>query len=367
MELNDGKIKVIAYYLPQFHPTKENDKWWGTGFTEWTNVGKAKPLFKGHYQPKVPSDLGYYDLRIEDVANKQAELAQKAGISGFCYWHYWFGNGRKLLEMPAERMLKIGRPDFPFCFSWANHGWWKKSWSPDGSSELLMEQTYPGIKDIDEHFYYCLPFFKDERYMRYNGKPIFFIYKHLDYQNINDFITRWNLLAKKENLSDGFYFFTGLLSFDTLADAKQKGLDGGIIDINAQKKLIPSLWTRGIEFLKRKTKISFEKYPRTIDYYNLIKHAWSNDMLNRNDVIPMILPNWDHTPRSGKFGTVYVNTSPSSFEKMLKKILPLVNLKENKIIVLKSWNEWGEGNYMEPDIRYGQGFIKTLATQLNQY
>ena len=203
--------------------------------------------------------------------------------------------------------------------------------------------------------------------MRYNGKQIFFIYKHLDYQNINDFITRWNILAKKENLSDGFYFFTGLLSFDTLADAKQKGLDGGIIDINAQEKLIPSLWTRGIEFLKRKTKISFEKHPRTIDYYDLIKHAWSNDMLNRNDVIPMILPNCDHTPRSGKFGTVYVNTSPSSFEKMLKKILPLVNLKENKLIVLKSWNEWGEGNYMEPDIRFGQGFIKTLATQLNQY
>lgn len=366
MELNDGKIKVIAYYLPQFHPFNENDEWWGPGFTEWTNVGKAKPLFKGHYQPKVPADLGYYDLRIENVAIQQAKLAHKAGITGFCYWHYWFGNGRMLLEMPAERMLKTGNPDFPFCFSWANHGWWRKSWSSDGNSELLIEQKYPGLQDIDEHFYYCLPFFKDERYMRYNGKPLFFIYKHLDYENIKQFVDRWNLLAQKEGLSDGFYFMTGLLSFDTLFDAKQKGLDGGIIDVNAKEKLMPSSWTRGLDFLSRKMGISFIKRPQRVDYFDLIKKAWTNDILDRDDVIPLIMPNWDHTPRSGKYGTVYINTSPSAFEQLLKKVLPLVDRKNNKLVILKSWNEWGEGNYMEPDIKYGHGFITTLSNQLSK-
>lgn len=367
MELNDGKIKVIAYYLPQFHPFKENDEWWGPGFTEWTNVGKAKPLFKGHYQPKIPADLGYYDLRVEDVAVKQAELAKEAGITGFCYWHYWFGEGRKLLEMPAERMLKSRHPDFPFCFAWANHSWWRKSWSPSGNSELLIEQKYPGIEDIDEHFYYCLPFFQDERYMRYNGKPIFLIYKHLDYNNISQFVHRWNELAVKEGLSDGFYFLTGLISFDTLSDALDKDLSGGILDVNAREHLIPSLLKRGTDFLKRKLGIPSIGLPHKVNYNKLIKKAWTNDLLDRNDVIPLILPNWDHTPRSGKFGQVYVNATPESFEKMLSKILPLVDQKENKLIVLKSWNEWGEGNYMEPDIKYGHGFIEALSKQLKKY
>ncbi len=363
MELNDGKIKVIAYYLPQYHPFKENDEWWGPGFTEWTNVGKAKPLFKGHYQPKVPADLGYYDLRIEEVAVKQAELALEAGVAGFCYWHYWFGDGRKLLEMPAERVLKTGSPDFPFCFSWANHGWWRKSWSSTGNGELLIEQTYPGREDIDNHFYYCLPFFRDRRYMRYNGRPLFFIYKHLDYKDISQFVERWNQLAVKEGLSDGFYFMTGLLSFDTLADARQKGLSGGIIDVNAREELIPSLGKRAWSFIRRKIGLP-STHPLKVDYLNLIKNAWSNDIFNRNDVIPQIMPNWDHTPRSGKYGTVFVNTSPDNFAKLLCKILPMVNRKENKLLVLKSWNEWGEGNYMEPDLKYGHGYISALAKQL---
>ncbi|MDE6273185.1 MAG: glycoside hydrolase family 99-like domain-containing protein [Muribaculaceae bacterium] len=367
MELNDGKIKVIAYYLPQFHPFKENDEWWGPGFTEWTNVGKAIPLFKGHYQPKVPLDLGYYDLRVQNVAIQQAELAKEAGVTGFCYWHYWFGNGRKLLEMPAERMLQSGQPDFPFCFAWANHSWWRKSWSPNGSSELLIEQQYPGLKDIDDHFYYCLPFFKDERYMRYNGKPLFLIYKHLDYANINQFIKRWNELARKEGLSDGFYFLTGLIAFDLFSDAIKHGLDGGIIDVNARLGGAPSFFKRAIGFIKRKIGFANFGLPHRIDYLNLIDTAWSNKDLDRNDIIPQIMPNWDHTPRSGKFGNVYLNATPKNFGRMLAKILPMVNKKDNKLLVLKSWNEWGEGNYMEPDIKYGHGFIEALANQLKKY
>ena len=365
MELNDGQIKVMAYYLPQYHPFKENDEWWGPGFTEWTNVGKAKPLFKGHYQPKVPKDLGYYDLRVPEVAERQAELARSAGVTGFVYWHYWFGNGRKLLEMPAERMLQTLKPDFPFCFSWANHGWWRKSWIPNGSDEILMAQEYPGIEDIDAHFYYCLPFFQDDRYMRYNGRPVFFIYKHIDYKEVSRFIDRWNFLAKHEGVSDGFYFSTGLLSHDTLVDAKAKGFSSGILDVNAREKLIPSFTERVIDYAKRKLGIKDLGLPQKFDYLKLIEQAWTNDIYNQEDVIPMILPNWDHTPRSGKRGYLYTNTSPENFGRMLDKVLPLINRKQNKLIMLKSWNEWGEGNYMEPDLKYGHGFIDILRQKLD--
>lgn len=367
MELNDGKIKILAYYLPQFHPTPENDEWWGTGFTEWTNVGKAKPLFRGHYQPKIPADLGYYDLRIQEVAERQTELAVKAGITGFCYWHYWFGNGKKLLEMPAERMLRTGTPNYPFCFAWANHGWWKKSWDPNGSSELLIEQEYPGISDIDAHFYYCLPFFKDERYMRYNDKLIFVIYKHIDYKNIEEFICRWNKLAKENGFSEGFYFITGLLSFDTLENAKHCGLDGGILDVNARETLIPPVSTRILNRIRGILGINKYLFPKRISYDNLIKQAWENDIFDSDDVVPMILPNWDHTPRSGKFGTVYTDATPENFGRMLDKIIPRVNKKNNKLVILKSWNEWGEGNYMEPDTIFGHGFIDTLSRKLREY
>lgn len=239
MELNDGKIKVLAYYLPQFHPTPENDRWWGEGFTEWTNVGRAKPLFKGHYQPKVPADLGYYDLRVPEVADRQADLAREGGVAGFCYWHYWFGNGKKLLEMPAERMLATGQPDFPFCFAWANHSWWRKSWNPQVPQQLLLPQTYPGDEDVDAHFYYCLPFFRDKRYMRYDGRPVFIFFKHWDYPEVDRFMSRWNELARKERLSDSIYFIANVFHGETMADAISLGMSACALDVNARKTVLP--------------------------------------------------------------------------------------------------------------------------------
>lgn len=172
MEKNKYKVRVIAFYLPQFHPTPENDKWWGKGFTEWTNVGKAKPLFKGHYQPKVPADLGYYDLRVPETRREQAELARQYGIEGFCYWHYWFGNGRQLLQRPFQEVLASGEPDFPFCLAWANHSWEDKQFNKEGGNKMLMEQLYPGDEDYIAHFNAVLPAFKDPRYIRVNGEAL---------------------------------------------------------------------------------------------------------------------------------------------------------------------------------------------------
>lgn len=169
-------FKIIAYYLPQFHPFPENDEWWGKGFTEWTNVGKAKPLFHGHNQPKVPADLGYYDLRIPSVREEQARLAKEAGVYGFCYWHYWFGNGKQLLNEIIDDVHASGKPNFPFCLGWANESWKAKQWRKDGSGDVLLEeQVYGGVDEYRRHFDYVLDLFKDPRYIRVDGKPFFLI------------------------------------------------------------------------------------------------------------------------------------------------------------------------------------------------
>ena len=170
--MKKAKVRAIAFYLPQFYPTPENDEWWAPGFTEWTNVGKAKPLFHGHYQPRVPADLGYYDLRVPETREMQAQLAKEAGLEGFCYWHYWF-NGRRLLDRVFREVVESGTPDFPFCLCWANHSWYAKTWNSNSPDRLLIEQTYGGVEDFTAHFNAMLPAFKDEKYIKVDGKPVF--------------------------------------------------------------------------------------------------------------------------------------------------------------------------------------------------
>ena len=199
------KARVIAFYLPQFHPIPENDKFWGRGFTEWTNVAKAKPLFRGHYQPRIPADLGFYDLRLPEVREAQAAMASDAGIEGFCYWHYWFGNGKKLLERPFEEVLSSGQPDFPFCLAWANHDWTTKTWQNGGRKEMIVQQTYPGEKDHISHFNYVLPAFLDHRYIKVDGKPLFLILEPYYFKGLTLFMDLWRKLAVEHGLK-GIYF-----------------------------------------------------------------------------------------------------------------------------------------------------------------
>jgi lipopolysaccharide biosynthesis protein len=191
-----SKIRSIAFYLPQFHPIKENNEWWGKGFTEWTNVGKARPLFKGHYQPRIPADLGYYDLRLDEVRVEQALMAKEFGIEGFCYWHYWFGNGRTLLERPFKEVLESGSPDFPFCLAWANETW--KGFAHGlKNRNVLIEQKYLGERDDTDHFYKVLPAFKDKRYIKVNSKPVFLIYKPNQFMINIVYLKRYYIGLKK--------------------------------------------------------------------------------------------------------------------------------------------------------------------------
>ena len=195
-------MRAIAYYLPQYHPIPENDQWWGEDFTEWTNVRKARPLYRGHYQPNVPGDLGYYDLRDKEVRKAQADLAATHGISGFCYWHYWFA-GQRLLERPFNEVLVSGEPDFPFCLGWANESWtgvWHGN--PDMT---LVEQVYPGRADEEKHFRQVEKAFRDPRYITIDGKPVFYIYKPHQIPHCQQFVELWQSLAIKSGLK-GVYF-----------------------------------------------------------------------------------------------------------------------------------------------------------------
>lgn len=365
---NNGKAKIIAYYLPQFYPCEFNNKWYGEGFTEWTNVGKAKPLFKGHQQPKVPSELGYYDLRLPEVAEKQAQLAKEAGVYGFCYWHYWFGNGRKLLDMPAERMLLTQKPDFPFCFGWANESWYKKLWQKDSKGDaLIMEQTYPGERDIVDHFNYCLPFFKDKRYLTVNGRPLFMIYRPFQDFDIKSFINKWNEMIQESGIADRFCFFTMIYKDDDIDKAKEMGFDFVTFNhFSHLRNFIKASWGEYWKYRVREFLGGHANCAKLLDFRKVIKYCWTKAE-DREDVLPNLIPNWDHSPRSGYRDDIIVNNNKENWGEMIDLVLSNIQKKNNKIVMLKSWNEWGEGNYMEPDIFNGKMYIEVLGSKMKRY
>lgn len=384
--MQNKKARVIALYLPQYHPIPENDKWWGKGFTEWFNVAKAKPLFKGHYQPKIPTELGFYDLRLPEVREQQAELAREAGIEGFCYWHYWFSHDKKLLERPFNEVLESGNPDFPFCLGWANHSWTNKSW--EAGTKKVKESTLMEMVYTEEeyllHFQDVLPAFIDKRYIKVDGKPIFVIF---DPEGLPaNFIPCWRKLAKDNGIGD--IHFVGIMSnlagfkynekgekeyymvkpTDPAAPRYQYVLDKGFDAVNSRGVFRAELAVRG-RWHKYKVEI-FRRFLgvdllNKFDYKKIVKHIFVSEDKWEN-VYPTILPNWDRSARSGKKANIYDDSTPENFEKHLIDALEIVAEKtdEHKILFLQSWNEWAEGNYVEPDIKYGHGYIDVLKKHL---
>lgn len=356
------KNRVIAFYLPQFHPTPENDKWWGKGFTEWTCMGKAKPLFKGHYQPRVPADLGYYDLRVPESREMQAEYARRAGIEGFCYWHYWFGNGRRLLERPFNEVLESGKPDYPFCLGWANHSWYKKLWDKDTKKDtLLMKQEYLGEEDYKMHFNFALKAFKDHRYIKDGNKPLFFIFRPLDIPN--NFILLWQKWAKENGFKDGIAFIGECRYNEDPQKIRAKGFDYIYRDrVGVYYDRDFSTFQRIKQHLKH---ILFHRPLLCFDYSDFVKKLTDPEVDKEVENIPMIMPNWDHSPRSGSKGLILNNSTPENFRIHIRRVFDAIKdkPKEKRFVFLKSWNEWGEGNYMEPDLRFGNGYIDVLAVE----
>lgn len=358
------KSRIIAMYLPQFHPIPENDAVWGKGFTEWTNVTKAKPLFRGHHQPHLPADLGFYDLRMPEVREQQAELARNAGVEGFMYWHYWFGNGRRLLERPFNEVLSTGKPDFPFCLGWANHTWKTSSWVTGKEfrgDKLIMEQLYPGKDDWILHFNTLLPAFKDNRYIQIDDKPLFLIYSPPDVPDIKDFMACWNDMARQNGLK-GVYFVG--LYYGRECDVHlwdKYGLDAiCVCNIRDAEVNVNGHYRRGLYYRLRQYLHNFivDKY----DYAKLIKYLVAH-CCEKENLFPCIMPGWDRSPRS-KTAEVWVNNTPELFEKHVQEAVDLVGKKDfdKRIIFLRSWNEWGEGNYVEPDLQYGHGYLDAIAS-----
>lgn len=365
------KIEIIAFYLPQFHPFKENDEWWGKGFTEWTNVGKAKPLFKGHNQPRVPTELGYYDLRLPCIREQQAQLAKEAGVTAFCYWHYWFGNGKRLIPEVFDEVLESGNPDFPFCLGWANHSWFAKNWNNDGTTteKLLMEQTYPGIEDEKMHFKFLIKAFNDKRYVKINGCPLLYIFDPIKLPE--EYILNFKKWTCKAGYPDLFL----VANLSDLRYEKSYFIDKGYNAVSYQR--LGMKFHKGVriedKILRRlyKWKLElkgffFHRPPFIADYKKIYHDLITNDDY-AEDVIPAILPQWDHTPRSGWNGTLIINARPDLFKLHCIDALNAVKDKKNPILFLKSWNEWGEGNFMEPDITFGRGFINALHEAVDKY
>ncbi|MCE9550660.1 MAG: glycoside hydrolase family 99-like domain-containing protein [Betaproteobacteria bacterium] len=350
--------RLIAFYLPQYHPTPENDQWWGKGFTEWTNTAKAKPLFPGHYQPHVPADLGFYDLRVPETRVAQAELAREYGVEGFCYYHYWFG-GRRILERPFEEVLHTSEPDFPFCLCWANHSW-NTIWQ--GTSDMLIEQTYPGMQDHEAHFDYLLKAFSDPRYIKVDGKPLFMIYFPNEIPEVNRVTDYWRERAIQAGLK-GLHL-VGVSHRSQKWDPRPHGLDACVYQaLPARNGHMPyryfatklRLWLQG-----NKNQLSIYDYE---DVLPILLRKNVPDFLD----YPLVLPNWDNTPRSGIRGLVLHNSTPELFRKHLRQAVDRTMQlpEENRLVFLKAWNEWAEGNYVEPDLKFGRGYLEVIKDEIS--
>lgn len=357
--------KIVAFYLPQFHRIPENDKWWGEGFTDWVAARKARPLFPGHRQPRVPKNEYYYDLLDKKTLKWQAALAKKYNVYGFCIYHYWFGE-KQLLEKPAENLLAWKDIDVNYCFSWANVSWitsWSglkgQAWtdsisSPDTKNGYLMKQEYGEKEEWERHFAYLLPFFLDERYIKIDNSPVFVIYKPEDIKRLRSMMQCWNELAK-ENGFNGIYFVG-----TNYKKWKQKGMNAMLLYepaytlVQEQDRLNERIYC-GYKVWNwlHEHNISF---PQMIKYDALWRMSIRRQ--NGNNVWPGGLVDFDNTPRKGKKGLICIGATPRKFGKYLHRLAE--KNKDKEFIFLTAWNEWGEGAYLEPDNRNGTGYLKSI-------
>lgn len=355
-------LTVLAFYLPQFHPIPENDEWWGKGFTEWTNVAKARPLFKGHHQPNLPADLGFYDLRLPEARVAQAGLAAQYGITGFCYWHYWFGNGERLLERPFNEVLTTGNPDFPFCLAWANQSWtgiWHGL-----KNKVLIEQKYPGKEDYIAHFEALLPAFRDKRYIKIGNKPLFLVYSPDLIPDGAEFTAVFNELAQQNGI-DGMYL-VGIHYIDW--DHRKEGYDDKTI--HQPSHYVQVYERKKIRRLQGIAERNLRKDRPDVYPYKDLVESYDFDLFREKDFLPTIIPNWDNTPRSGKKGWAFHGSTPAAFAHHAEEAIKFVMKRPHplpKILFIKSWNEWAEGNYLEPDQRYGLKYLEELNRVIRRY
>lgn len=350
-----NKLRPIAIYLPQFHPIPENDAWWGKGFTEWTNVTKAKPLFKGHHQPHLPADLGFYDLRLTESRLAQEAMAKEYGIHGFCYYHYWF-NGERLLHEPLDRKLKNPDEDFPFMLCWANENWTRR-WDGE-ENDILMKQDY-NMEDHKNHTrFLCRKFFDDKRYIKVEGKPVFVFYKTYLIPDISAVLKVW----RNEAISCGFPDLY-LLCMDNFIkeDAVSVGFDAAIQfhpDYRYFNKMKPPFKDRLIRKLGLEESFFYKHHVEDYEQYN--NRVKNNNHLVSSKVYPGITPGWDNTARKTKDGIIFLNSTPAKYKKALHDSLAAYKpfSDDENFFFINAWNEWAEGNHLEPCQKWGLQYLE---------
>lgn len=362
------KPKLLAFHLPQYHPIPENDEWWGPGFTEWRNVARAIPLFPGHYQPHLPADLGYYDLRLPEVRQQQADLARQYGIHGFCYYHYWF-SGKQLLERPVAEILSSGQPDFPFCLCWANENWTRR-W--DGrDQEILIQQQY-SPSDDEAHIKSLLNIFRDERYIRIDGRPLFLVYRSTFLPNALQTTTTWRSIAKDNGLQDLYLVKCESIPAERVKSPEVDGFDASL-DFQPDSGAFPSALKPPAHWRARKRLKLAQSHPFR-DNSVLLYEDFVRAMLSRPKVnyprFPSLVPGWDNSARRRNGGALILHdSSPDLYADWLFDICHDVNTLgklPEPIVFINAWNEWGEGNHLEPDLRWSHDYLEATAKVLGR-
>ena len=349
-------VKLIAFYLPQFHSIPENDDWWGPGFTEWTNVTKADPVFEGHYQPRLPADLGFYDLRIVEVMEQQAALARHYGIHGFCYHYYWF-QGRRMLEMPIERMLATGKPDFPFCLSWANEPWTRR-WD-GGKGEILIDQRHHAEDDL-EIMRDVIRYFRHPNYIRIDGKPLFLLYRIGLFPDIQCTVRSWRELCREAGVGELYLAMVASFEYARVdTDPTIYGMDA-IVEF-------PPHGSHGLDIgiPGRKLNPNFAGSVRS--YAKLVERSLDADIPDHLTRFSCVVPDWDNTARRSDSATIFHGASPVAYEKWLRGVMEQTcdrRTGDERLVFINAWNEWAEGAYLEPDRRYGHAYLHATRSAL---
>lgn len=364
IDKSNSSVREIAFYLPQFHPIPENDSWWGKGFTEWTNVARARPVVPGHYQPHIPADLGFYDLRLPEVRAAQAEMAAEYGIDAFCYYHYWF-TGRQVLNRPFDEVLSSGEPKFPFCLCWANENW-TRAW--DGrSGEILLEQQYSDADDL-AHIQQLLPAFADSRYVRIGGRPLFLVYRTELLPDPRRTADAWRNAAVKEGIGD--LCLARVESFVTDVDPASIGFDAAVeFAPDWRQTQSPFSWR-----LKRWIS-SLGLLPKGCNRHRFTRYGdMIQRMLGKPDPdfrrIRCVTPGFDNSPRRERDAYILLGSTPQAYEAWLQEILEAEICRpipeDEKLVFVNAWNEWGEGNHLEPCQRWGRAFLEANARARKQ-
>lgn len=352
-------VRALAFHLPQFHPIRENDEWWGKGFTEWTNVARSQPLFHGHYQPHIPADLGFYDLRVPEVRAAQAELAGRFGIHGFCYYHYWF-HGQRLLERPVNEILASGQPDFPFCLCWANEPW-SRRWLGE-QRDVLMEQRHSKEDDV-AHARWLACAFADPRYIRVAGRPLFLIYRPTHLPDPQGTAETLRTTVMKEGLPDPW-----LVGVDAhcLSDTRELGLDWNLA-FEPQLSVLPDFMDDRPTFGKWRRNLRQGVLSSRLKLYDDAEARRAMNRIARTyPHYPCCYVGWDNSPRRGANGIVFINPAMDQFERDLAAKVEAAHKSPGKLVFINAWNEWAEGNHLEPDLKHGHAYLEAVRRVMSK-